>query len=176
LPAYGGGALPLSGNSRRSRDKERDEEQREGQLEEEKEEDKKEKIYRRADARLRSLIGTNDHMYDAMENFLLGDPERQISQLGGADSMVAKGDEAKSKGAYLFARSSFEIAAKLEIYQRNRENAKKYLLLAQEVTQKEDLEHIEILNTLLANMEMVMRIAREYYGILAHIDEEKLLP
>ena len=87
---------------------------------------KDEQIHEYANARLKSLV-KNDEMYYALENFVLRDPERQIAQLGGSEALVSKADKSKTKGEYDYAKSDYEMAAKIEIYKGSRDAARKCL-------------------------------------------------
>ena len=123
------------------------------------------------DTRLRQLVNNNDELYLAMENFILGDPERQISELGDPKSIVSKGDEEKSRGEYIMARANYETAAKVEIYNQNKDGARKALLLAQEVTDESDNHH-KYQETMLTHLDDVLRVANAYYNTVprAHND------
>ena len=136
------------------------EKQHEGDLEQEKVEALKEKkIIEKTDERLRELV-PNDYLYDAMENFLLGDPENQIAQLGDVDSVLQKGDEENSKGQKLMARAQYETSAKIAIYNRDGEAARKILELASQVTDPKD-KHAFMQQTILQNLDAVLRISGE---------------
>jgi len=133
--------------------------EREAQSQEEK------KIVREKDARLRELVQNDDKMYEAMENFLLGNPEDQVSALGEPTSLLAKADEERGKGNNLVARADCETAAKIAIYNQDKEGARKSLDLASQVTDntKDEDKHSEMQRTILDNLDEVLRIAREYY-------------
>src|SRR5579872_2572255 len=128
------------------------EKQREGDLEQEKVEALKErKIIERTDERLRELV-PNDELYDAMENFLLGDPENQIAQLGDAESVMRKGDDEQRKGQKLMARAQYETSAKIAIYNLDAETARTTLELASKVTDPMD-RHAGMQKTILQNLD-----------------------
>jgi hypothetical protein len=129
----------------------------------------KEEVHRYADQRLRELV-KNDEMYYAIELFLLGDPARQIEQLGGVDSLLKMGEEAKSEADPVKARYSYETAAKIELYRQNKEGLRKCLVLAQEVTEEED-KHFTFQETILDNIDEVLRISKEYYQIIPGTEE-----
>ena len=60
------------------------------------EREKEAKILEKTNERLRDLV-PNDGIYEAMENFLLGDPENQVERLGETSEILEKADEAKGK-------------------------------------------------------------------------------
>ena len=135
------------------------EKQHEGDLEQEKVEALKEKkIIEKTDERLRELV-PNDYLYEAMENFLLGDPENQIAQLGDVDSVLRKGDEENSKGQKLMARAQYETSAKIAIYNLDGEAARKILELASQVTDPKD-KHAFMQQTILQNLDEVLRVSK----------------
>ncbi len=107
---------------------------------------------------LKNLPGNNQKLYEALSNFLLADPERQVFQLGTVNSFISKGDVEKANGNNLMACVNYEIAARVEIYKQNKDSVTKCLTLADEVFPKETHK------TILANMDEVLRIAREYHG------------
>ena len=53
------------------------------------EKEKETRIIEKTNERLKELV-PNDAIYEAMENFLLGDPESQIPQLGSPDVILGK--------------------------------------------------------------------------------------
>jgi hypothetical protein len=114
---------------------------------------------------LRQLVskeGGDEEMYYAMERFLLLDPKRQIELLGGIEALRAEGDLAKAEGNLTKARISYENAAKVALYMQDKDAAVKFLMLADEVSEKEEERRIH--NKLLKNMEEALRISKEYYG------------
>src|SRR5579862_3718139 len=111
---------------------------------------KEEQVHEYANARLKSLVKSDD-MYDALEYFLLLDPDRQIGQLGDTETLLAKGDKAKQDNQYIFARTSYEAASKIEIYKGNREEGRKCLLKAQEVLEEDDEKRGSLMTTLIDN-------------------------
>jgi hypothetical protein len=129
------------------------------------EQKKDEQIHEYADARLKSLVKSDD-MYYALEYFLLGDPERQIPQLGDTATLLTKGDEAKARDDDIIARTQYETAAKIEIYKGGIDSARRCLLKAQEVT-PEDNKRFQLMTTLLDHTDEAIGIARSYYEILA---------
>src|SRR5579885_1974361 len=111
---------------------------------------------------LRQLVskeGGDEEMYYTMERFLLLDPKRQIELLGGIEALHAEGDLAK-------AHISYENAAKVALYMQDNDAAVKFLMLADEVSEKEEERRIH--NKLLKNMEEALRISKEYYSEKAH--------
>ena len=148
------------------------EKQREGDLEQEKVEALKErKIIEKTDERLRELV-PNDDLYEAMENFLLGDPENQIAQLGDVDSVMAKGDDEASKGQKLMARAQYETSAKIAIYDLDPGAAKKSLEQAAKVTDPQD-KHARMQSMIQQNLGEVMRVAKEYYKTKRKVTAEE---
>jgi hypothetical protein len=131
---------------------------------------KDEQVHEYADARLKSLVKSDD-MYYALEYFLLGDPKRQIEQLGDTDAVLAKGEESKAKNDNIYARTYYETAAKIEIYKGNKEAARKCLIKAQEVTEHDD-KRFQLMQTLIDNMDEAIAVAKSYYNLL----ENQVLP
>jgi len=123
------------------------------------------------DSLLRKLVQNDDSkLYFAMETFLLEDPASQIPVLGEPPTLIGKADQERAKGNSIIARVNYETAAKIAIYNQDREVTRKSLGLAQEVTNKDD-KHLEIQSTMLDNLDEVMRVANEYYKtILKTID------
>jgi|GEM_PF-2435339 hypothetical protein len=118
---------------------------------------------------LRQLVskeGGDEEMYYTMERFLLLDPKRQIELLGGIEALHAEGDLAKAEGNLTKARISYENAAKVALYMQDNDAAVKFLMLADEVSEKEEERRIH--NKLLKNMEEALRISKEYYSEKAH--------
>jgi len=145
----------------------------EAQLEQGKIEKEKEmRIIEKTNERLKELV-PNDDIYEAMENFLLGDPESQIPQLGTPDVILGKADRAVVKGDDLIARAEFETMAKVAIYQQDRKLTKKSLELASKVTNPSD-RHAWMQKTITNNLDIVITIAREYYRTkkIVEADEE----
>jgi len=144
----------------------------EGDLEQEKVEALKEKkIIEKTDERLRELV-PNDDLYDAMENFLLGDPDNQVAQLGDVDSVLTKGDEEARKGQNLMARAQYETSAKIAIYELDVERSKKSLELASKVTDPKD-KHAAMQRTIIQNLDAVLRISKEYYKTKKKVTAEE---
>jgi len=126
--------------------------------------EQEEKGHSKSDLRLRQLAPNDEKLYLALENFLLADPKTQIPNFGGdSDSLIEKGDEARSRGNKMMARANYETAAKIAIFKQNRDRAIRFLALAEEVTETEDTKHSELHKTILANMDKVLRISKEYY-------------
>ena len=107
----------------------------------------------------------DEEMYKVLQNFLLADPERQIPQLGGIDNITTEAERAKERGDLTSARANYETSAKVEIYDKNKDAAKKFLSLAQQVT--DDPRHKEFHEKLISNMDLVMRISADYYEKMA---------
>jgi hypothetical protein len=132
---------------------------REGELErEEEEEERSEKT-----APLKSLIPDDPSLYEAMEYFLLGSPKRQLEELGDPAALKRVADEAKSSGNDIAARINYESAAKIALYEHNRDSFKSLLELADEVTSQGE-EFKEFHRTLLNNADRAMKVADEYYA------------
>jgi hypothetical protein len=138
------------------------------------EREKEARILEKTNERLRDLV-PNDEIYEAMENFLLGDPENQIQLLGDPNEILAKADEAKGKGEDLIARAQYETLAKIAIYKQDRRLAQKSLELAGTATNPSD-RHANMQKSILANLDQVIRIARDYYKtkeiVTAETEEE----
>jgi hypothetical protein len=117
----------------------------------------------KSDFHLKRILCNDDKLYLALENFLLGDPKSQTSEFGdgNSDSLLANGNEARAKGFKKAARAYYETSAKIEIYKQDKDRVISSLLLAEEVT--EDVEHSEFHKIILANMDKVLRISKEYY-------------
>jgi hypothetical protein len=148
------------------------EKQHEGDLEQEKVEALKErKIIEKTDERLRELV-PSDELYEAMENFLLGDPENQIAMLGDVDSILRKGDDERSKGQKLMARAQYETSAKIAIYDLDTQAAKIGLEQASKVTDPQD-KHARMQTTMLQNLDEVMLVAKEYYKTKRKVTAEE---
>lgn len=129
----------------------------------EEEQKRKDDLERYADKRLKELVSSNE-MYRAIELFLLGDPKRQIEQLGDVESLLKNGDYAKQRSDNVKARYSYETAAKIELYRQNKESLRRFLVLAQEVTDEND-KHQGFQRTLLDNLDEVLRVSKQYYQI-----------
>ena len=114
-----------------------------------------------ADKRLKELV-QSDEMYYALELFLLGDPKRQIEQLGDVDGLLSKGDQAKSADDHVKARYNYETAAKIEMYRQNKEGLRRCLVLAQEVAEESD-KHFAFQRMILDNLDEVLQISKQYY-------------
>ena len=114
---------------------------------------------------------SNEKVYKALENFLLADPGRQLSQLGGSKGLLADADAAKSRGDNEAARGKYETAAKIEIYKQDKESARRDIDLAEKFTAPDDSQHREIHKTLLSHMDEVMRISSDYYANLSRSSE-----
>jgi hypothetical protein len=125
------------------------------------ENEKETKIIEKTNQRLKDL-SPNDQIYEAMENFLLGDPESQLETLGEPSEIIRQGDEAKGKNEDLIARAQYETAAKVAIYNQNPELTKKSLELAGSVTSPTD-RHARMQKTILANLDQIIGIAKDYY-------------
>ena len=65
------------------------------------------------------------------------------------------------------ARADYEIAAKIEIYKQNKESARTFLVLAEGVSEKGQ-PHYEYQETMLADMDTVMRISNEFQDFVPH--------
>jgi hypothetical protein len=137
-----------------------------GRLEKEKET----KIIEKTNERLRDLAPT-DQIYEAMENFLLGDPENQIPLLGEPGEIIGKGNEAKEKGEDLVARAQYETMAKVAIYKQDKDLAKSSLEYAEQVTDPAD-RHARMQRTILENLDQVIGIAKDYYRTKEEITAE----
>lgn len=113
-------------------------------------------------SRLKELVAKDEKMYHALQNFLLAGGDGQIARLGKVGDLLAKGDSAKAKGNNRSARVDYETAAKIEIYNQNRESARNCLILAESVSDKGETHH-EFHETMLADMDEVLRISKAYH-------------
>ena len=116
---------------------------------------------------LESLVTDDPKMYAALQNFLIADPERQIPLLDDVSTLLAKGDAAKAQGNNMTARADYEIAAKIEICKQNKESATSFLVLAEGVSDKL-LQHFGYQETMLADMDKVLRISEAYQAFVPH--------
>lgn len=116
-------------------------------------------------SRLKDLVADNQKMYFALQTFLLAGADRQISQLGEVNTLLSRGDAAKAGGNNQTARADYETAAKIEIYKQNKERARSCLVLAEGVPEKEQSHH-EFRETMLADMDEVLRISKAYHSSL----------
>ncbi len=116
---------------------------------------------------LKDLIPDDEKMYLALQTFLLGDPKRQLPMLGNVDSLLLIGDQEKAKGEKLGARINYQTAAKIEIYNLNKEGSEKFLRLALDLTESGKPGRA-LLETMLANMDEVMRVSKLYYTACIH--------
>jgi hypothetical protein len=111
---------------------------------------------------LQELIPNDRRLFVAMEYFLLASPTRQLSQLGDMDSLKKEGDRAKSAGDKITARINYESAAKVALYEGDREAFESLLKLADNVTSGSD-DYAQFHRTLLDHIDEAVRIADEYY-------------
>lgn len=122
--------------------------------------------------RLKGLVANNQRMYFALQNFLLGAPDRQIPLLGEVSLLLARGDASRAKGNNMAARVDYETAAKIEIYKQNKDSARNCLVRAEEVSEKEQAHH-EFQETMLADMDEVLRISKGYQSALQELTKEQ---
>src|SRR5207244_3085812 len=108
------------------------------------------------------LVPDDREFAEALENFLLLAPERQVLQVGGPDALLAAGDSARAAGRNVQARIHYDEAAKFEIYKQNKDGARKFLLLAEEVTEKGG-KFSEYHRVILGDLDRTLRVAKEYY-------------
>jgi hypothetical protein len=113
---------------------------------------------------LENLALDDPNMYAALQNFLIVDPGRQIPLLDDVNTLQVKGDAAKADGNNMSARADYEVAAKIEIYKQNKESATNFLVLAEGVSDKQ-LEHHRYQETMLADMDKVLRISKSYQAL-----------
>jgi hypothetical protein len=112
---------------------------------------------------LLTLIPNDRDLFEAMEFFLLASPSRQVQQLGDWPSLKKVAEEAKSSGNTLFARINYESAAKIALYEQNKEEFRSLLTLAEEVTTSGE-RFGEFHRILLDKTDQALQIAREYYA------------
>ena len=117
---------------------------------------------------LEKLVTDDPNMYAALRNFLIVDPERQMPLLEAVSALLAKGDAAKAQGNNLTARADYEIAAKIEIYKQNKDSATSFLVLAEGVSDREQ-QHFGYQETMLADMDKVLRISSAYQALVPHL-------
>ncbi len=122
---------------------------------------------RRSLSSLKKLVADDPKMYSALENFLIVDPERQLPLLDDASTLLAKGNTAKASGNNQTARVDYEVAAKIEIYKQNKESARSFLVLAEEVTDEAEA-HYSFQKTMLADMDKVLRISKDFQALTSH--------
>lgn len=113
--------------------------------------------------RLKELVANNQKMYFALQTFLLAGGARQMVQLGEIAPLLARGNSSKADGNTRSALVDYETAAKIEIYNQNEEGARNCLILAESVSDKGQPHH-EFLETMLADMDEVLRISKAYHG------------
>ncbi len=107
-----------------------------------------------------------------MENFLLGDPENQIPQLGVPADIIAKWSQQPNKGVNLMTRAEYETAAKVAIYEQDPNLVRNSLELASSVTNPND-RHARMQKTILDNLNDVIRIASDYYKTKQKVTSEE---
>lgn len=129
----------------------------------------REQVHVYQNQRLRELA-KSDSMFRGLENFILADPERQIEDLE-TSKLVSEAEQAERRGDSAIGRADYETAAKIAIYNLNKQDAQRYLGMAHKVTTKED-EHYQFQQTLLNNLDEVLQVSSEYYRTVprAHLD------
>jgi len=113
---------------------------------------------------LQGLVSDDPKMFAALQNFLIVDPERQIPLLDSVTTLLTKGNTARDQGFNQAARADYEIAAKIEIYKQNKASAANFLVLAEGVSDKLE-KHFEYQQTMLSNMDKVLRISMAYQAL-----------
>ncbi len=121
---------------------------------------------------LSKFIENDNALFEAMEYFLLLNPGEQASRLGEPRELKAKADEARASGDNLGARIYYENAAKVGLYRQEEAEFKGMLKLAEQVTRKNE-RFAAFHRTLLSDSDGAMRVAREYYGELRELYDEK---
>jgi hypothetical protein len=114
---------------------------------------------------LQKLIPNNQGLYEAMEFFLLGSPKRQVLQEGGLESLKKTADQERDSGNKIMARINYESAARIAIYEQNKDEVKEFLELADGVT-GDDERFSKFHRTLLSDLDETMRVAQQYYSEL----------
>ncbi len=104
---------------------------------------------------------TDDEFHEVVRHYLLAEPERQIEQLGRVETLLADAERVGEKGQRTLARVNYELAAKIEIYNQNKEGAEKCLRLAEKVTDKEQDHRAH--KMMLGRIDDVLRISNEYH-------------
>lgn len=120
-------------------------------------------IMKRVDQRLLDLVSNDQLWYDAMENFLLAEPRREIPELGEASNFHARARNFESENDLTMARVQYETAAKIEIYHQNKAGTIDSLKKANSLAEGNEL-HREYHETILSNVDKALRIANEYYS------------
>jgi hypothetical protein len=115
-----------------------------------------------SDLSLKSVVPESDELYKSIQDYILLNPEITMASLGDTITLISQGDEARAKGDYTKARLNYEYAAKISMYKQDKENLKKSLLLADEVSDSDEdkAKHQKLLD----NIDAVLRISREYPG------------
>jgi hypothetical protein len=111
---------------------------------------------------LEKLVAKDRDLYQALEFFLLASPKRQLMQEGEPASIKEVADEARLSGNNLSARINYESAAKMALYEQDREALKELLELADGVTNVERFRGYH--RAILQNLDEAIRIAKEYYS------------
>jgi hypothetical protein len=120
-------------------------------------------IVKRIDQRLMDLVSNDKIWYDAMENFLLAEPRREIPELGEARGYYDRARKFEAENDLVMARVQYETAAKIEMYHQNKENTIESLKKANSLADGNE-QHREYHETILSNMDKALRIANEYYS------------
>jgi hypothetical protein len=115
---------------------------------------------------LDSLVPRNDELFAAMEFILLGSPERQILQGGDLPALERTAEEAARSGNGTRARIEFESAARVALFEQNKDKLGDMLERADEFSAKGD-SFSRMHQILLKNLDKAMGVAREYYSELA---------
>ena len=110
--------------------------------------------------RLNELCQGDSRLHKALSNFLLLEPQRQLPFLGTAEDFAKKASSALARNNPIEARTDFETAARIEIYNGNIEKVKTFLEKAQGLPDKYGEESRL---TLLANLERAIEIAAQYF-------------
>lgn len=143
-----------------------DELHRENKVEQEVEQEQSKPIHR---PKLEDFVRKGQDLYEAMEFFILASPKRQALQDGSSASLRKQGDEARQAGNNILARINYESAAKLALYEQDRESLKTLLEMADEVTKVERFKNYH--HVLLRNLDQVMKIAKDYYAAFDSANE-----
>ena len=111
---------------------------------------------------LEKFVPKGSSLYEAIEFVLLGSPRRQMMQNGDSISLEKVADDSAKARDRVGARINYESAARVALYERDRERFRRMVERAEEFTS--DGQRFSMLHkTLLENLNDILRIATEYY-------------
>ncbi|HKW04766.1 MAG TPA: hypothetical protein VJN71_05650 [Nitrososphaerales archaeon] len=112
---------------------------------------------------LKSLCGNDGELYEALSNFLFLDPRSYEKNVDTMSRLMQKGKDALENGNRLYARVSFEEAARLALYSQDKGAVENSLGLAEEAAEEKSEVRHRMHETLLTNLGRALNIASEYY-------------